>query len=220
MKDIIIFGSGGFAQEVIWTIEDINQDKKDWNILGLMVDYPNTAWGTQIHGYEVFNPEDIIKRSGKIYIANGFSDCYGKYCVAKRFDLPNFEYANLIHPTVVKARTARIDGVGVIIQAGSIIAPASVIKDHVTVNLAVTLGHDSVLHEYVTVAPGAHISGNVNIGYGTNFGTGAVVIEKINIGSECIIGANASVIRDVHNNLVVVGVPTKVVKATESRINI
>ena len=42
MKDIIIFGSGGFAQEVIWTIEDINQNKKDWNILGLMVDYTNT----------------------------------------------------------------------------------------------------------------------------------------------------------------------------------
>lgn len=36
MKDIIILGSGGFAKEVAWLIEENNKCKAEWNILGFV----------------------------------------------------------------------------------------------------------------------------------------------------------------------------------------
>ena len=36
MKDIIIVGAGGCGREVANWIEDINKEKKTWNILGFI----------------------------------------------------------------------------------------------------------------------------------------------------------------------------------------
>ncbi|MCK4446575.1 MAG: transferase, partial [Candidatus Marinimicrobia bacterium] len=33
-KDIIIIGAGGHAKEIAYLIEDINMEKKTWNLLG------------------------------------------------------------------------------------------------------------------------------------------------------------------------------------------
>lgn len=219
MKDILIFGAGGFGREVLWTIEDINKDKKQWNVLGF-IDDTKELWGTELHGYEIFEPGKFINNTKNKYrIVNGIGSCYGKYSIAQRFKLPNFEYANIIHPSVLMSHSVNLDGEGIIIQAGSIITVDIVIKSHVTINIDVTIGHDCFLDEYVTVAPGVHLSGCVNIGYGTDIGTGAAIIQKINIGSECVVGANASVIRDIPSNSVAVGVPAKVIKNMQSKFD-
>ena len=34
MRDVIIYGSGGLAREVVQILEDINSRKKKWNIIG------------------------------------------------------------------------------------------------------------------------------------------------------------------------------------------
>ncbi|MCS4465031.1 hypothetical protein JTT01_17280 [Clostridium botulinum] len=34
MKDIVIIGAGNFGREVAQLIEEINEDKKTWNLLG------------------------------------------------------------------------------------------------------------------------------------------------------------------------------------------
>ncbi len=36
MKDIVILGSGGFAKEVAFLIEEINRSSITWNILGFI----------------------------------------------------------------------------------------------------------------------------------------------------------------------------------------
>lgn len=216
VKDILIFGAGGFGREVLWTLEDINQDKKEWNIVGFAAD-TKEMWGKELHGYEVFNPDKFINNEkGNFYIVNAVGSCYGKYSLSKRFDLPQFKYPNIVHPSVKMSSKVVFDGQGIIVQAGSILTVDISIKSHVTINIDVTIGHDCVIDEYVTIAPGAHLSGYVHVGYGTDIGTGAVIIPKIEIGSECVIGANASVIRNIPNNSVAVGVPAKIIKTTES----
>lgn len=217
MKDIVVFGAGGFGREVIWTLEDINSDKREWNILGF-IDDDREKWGKCINGYEVFSPEAILNKYRKCHISNGIGNCFSKYILSKRFTCNELEYANLVHPATIVNRTAKLDGVGIVIQAGSIIAPNVIIKSHVTINLDVTIGHDCILNKYTTVAPGVHLSGYVNIGYGSDIGTGASVIQGLTIGHECIIGANAAVINNIDSNSVAVGVPAKKIKSTEQKI--
>ena len=86
-----------------------------------------------------------------------------------------------------------------------------IIGDHVQINTNSTIGHDSKLMDFVTLSPGAHISGNVLLNLGCYVGTGANIIEKLIIGEWSIIGAGATVIRDVEPNTTVVGVPAKII---------
>jgi acetyltransferase-like isoleucine patch superfamily enzyme len=76
------------------------------------------------------------------------------------------------------------------------------------------LGHDVSLHDYVTLAPGVHVSGKVAIGHGAYLGTGAVTVDggydqPLVIGERAVVGAGAVVTRDVPPATTVVGVPAR-----------
>ena len=46
MKDIIIVGASGFGRELAYTIEEINKEKRTWNIKGFIDDNLNALDGT------------------------------------------------------------------------------------------------------------------------------------------------------------------------------
>ena len=68
------------------------------------------------------------------------------------------------------------------------------------------------LEDFVHIAPNTVITGNVNIGEGTQVGTGAAVIPGVKIGKWASIGAGAVIIEDVPDFAVVVGNPGKIIK--------
>ena len=84
------------------------------------------------------------------------------------------------------------------------------IGEHVILNLDCTVGHNTVIEDYVTVSPGCHLSGYSTIRRGAYLGTGAVTIERREIGARSIIGAGAVVIRDIPADVTAVGVPATV----------
>ena len=68
------------------------------------------------------------------------------------------------------------------------------------------------MEEFVTLAPGVHVSGNVSLGQDCYVGTGANIIEKPRVEDWAIVGAGAVEARDVPANSMAVGVPTKVIR--------
>ncbi|WP_165477443.1 serine O-acetyltransferase [Idiomarina baltica] len=50
------------------------------------------------------------------------------------------------------------------------------------------------------------------IGEGTVIFAGAVIVGKIKVGSNCIVGANSVVTRDLPNNCVAVGAPARIIE--------
>lgn len=102
-------------------------------------------------------------------------------------------------------------GEGTVICAGVTTADYSIGR-HVLVNVLGTVVHDNVLGDFVTVVPGAMLSGSVTIGEGCDIGTNATLLQGVSIGEWSIVGATAMVREDLPANCTAVGVPAKVIK--------
>jgi serine acetyltransferase len=85
----------------------------------------------------------------------------------------------------------------------------------VHVNLACTVGHDAVLEDYATLAPGVHVSGHVVVEEGAYVGTGANVVERLRIGRWSVVGAGSTVLANVPANTTAVGIPARVIKTRD-----
>ena len=83
---------------------------------------------------------------------------------------------------------------------------------HGSVNRGALIGHRTSIGDYVTIQPGANSAGACPIGEAAYVGRGAVIVDHVEIGSHSVVGAGAVVIRDVPQNVLVVGVPSRVVK--------
>jgi sugar O-acyltransferase (sialic acid O-acetyltransferase NeuD family) len=98
-------------------------------------------------------------------------------------------------------------GDGTIICPGVIITTNCFIGSHVHLNIQTTVGHDSVINNFVTTAPSVNISGNVVINDYVYLGTKVVVKEKINICSNVTVGLNGGVVKDITEPGTYIGTP-------------
>ena len=122
-----------------------------------------------------------------------------------------FSFATLIHPTATVSKQSTV-GEGTSLNIGCIVAGFTRLGGYVQVNRGVTIGHHTVIEDWVTIQPGANIAGHCHIGPQTYIGIGATVVDGVKIGAHSIVGAGAVVTKDVPANVLVVGVPAKVVK--------
>ena len=219
MKDLYILGAGGFGREVAWLVERINQDElskgneKIWNIKGFIDDKEELLGKKEDNYFVVGTCEYLAEQSNKntIYTVCAVGSAKTRKIIIDKLKASNIKFATLIDPSVIMSDRIKI-GEGTIICAGTIITVDSTIGNHVIINLDCTLGHDDIIHDYVTIYPSVNVSGNVEVGECSELGTGMQIIQGKNIGKESIIGAGAVVIRDIPDKCTAVGNPARVIK--------
>lgn len=191
----VLIGAGGFAREIV--AEVFLQTKMR---LKCFVD--DEYWVDGLYKISEFNPES---QSALIAVGNPADKIklLGK--------LPeNTKFWNYISPNAYVNNLTL--GTGNFICAGVIITTDVKIGNHVHLNLQTTIGHDSVLGDFVTTAPSVNISGNVTIGKGVYLGTKSCIREKISICDNVVLGMNAGVVSDIEESGVYVGTPAKKIK--------
>ena len=211
MKDLIIIGVGGVGREAALITEEINEQSQEWNILGF-VDDNESVQNTYINGYPVLGKSDYLQNyKEEVYVFCGISNYkVKKKIISKLKENQNIKFATLIHPSVKLNKHIKI-GEGCIIYQNVIMTVNIEIGDHVIVSPKCGIGHDSKVHDYVTLLWNVNVSGNVDIKEGATMGSGSTVIQGLTIGEGSFVGAGACVIRDVEDNKTAVGVPTRYV---------
>jgi sugar O-acyltransferase (sialic acid O-acetyltransferase NeuD family) len=211
---VVVVGAGGFAREVQDVIRNCNYPNFQYELLGFIDDFAPV--GKDLHGAPVLGDFDWFKTSDAedVFAVVGVGAPEVRRKLVKKAEALGVAFVSLADPSVVASPFVKM-GKGVVICPGVILTNNITIGDHVHLNLSSTVGHDAVLEDYVTTAPGVHINGNNLIKEGAYFGTGANLNEKITVGEWSIIGSGASVVRDIPANVTAVGCPAKVIKTRE-----
>jgi sugar O-acyltransferase (sialic acid O-acetyltransferase NeuD family) len=195
-----IIGNGGFGREVFHSMTKEEQ----LNTVFFVDD--------EFYSENSFNTLPLSNFDKDIYevvIAIGDSKVREKIVQKLPIETKYFTY---IHPSVQIYSTDVKIGKGSIICGGCILTTNIEIGEHSHLNLLTTIGHDNVIGDYFTTAPGSKISGNCNIGNHVYFGTNSSVREKITICDNVIIGLNSGVVKDINEEGVYVGLPVKKIK--------
>jgi sugar O-acyltransferase (sialic acid O-acetyltransferase NeuD family) len=123
----------------------------------------------------------------------------------------NTKFFSWIHPTSLILNNVEI-GEGSFIGAYSIVTTDIKIGNHCILNRMNQIGHDCTIGDFFSAMPGAIVSGNVNIQDSVYLGNNSSIRENLTIHKDTIIGMNASVIKDITESGVYVGVPSKKIK--------
>lgn len=212
MKDIVIIGAGGFGREVAWLIEDINNVKKEWNIVGFVDDNEHIQ-GQEINGYKVVGNIGWLKEQ-ELNVVSAIGDPIIKKVIIERLEGSKNTYPVLVHPSVIYSNRVKF-GEGTIICAGNIISVDIKIGNHVIINLDCTIGHDAVLGDYTTILPSVNVSGHVETKECVSVGTGSAIIQGVTVGENTIIGAGSVVVKDMPAKCTAVGAPAKPIRFHE-----
>lgn len=212
MKEIAILGSGGFAREVLCLIQDINRVHKEYEILGFVDNI--LPKGQMINGYPVIgSDEEILCTKKGINLALAFGEPHLKKKVAEKYTPFQFDFPNLIHPSVMIGAPEFVKmGYGCIICASNILTTNIELGNFITLNLGCTVGHDTTIGSYSSFMPSCNISGEVVISDCVYGGTGVKIINQTQIGENAILGAGAVVSKSIPADCTAVGVPAKPIK--------
>ena len=211
MKKIAIIGAGGFGREVKMLIDQINAVENKYEFIGYYDDGKDK--GTIINGFPVLGKvSDLNSISEELFVALALGNPIYKKNVVSLINNSKITFETLVHPNVLIGNDEVSIGKGTVICAGNIITCNISIKDYVTLNLACTIGHDTVLENFVSLMPAVNVSGEVVLEEAVYVGTGAKIINQVSVGKNTTIGAGAVVSKSIPENCTAVGIPAKPIK--------
>lgn len=212
MRDIAIFGAGGFGREVYCLLRMINEVDSKWNFVGFFDDGKekgsSNEYGEILGGIKELN---AWLKPLSIVIAIGSPNAVAK--ISSSINNENIDFPNIISPDTKFLDAARISlGKGNLICSNCLFSTNIQIGDFNVFNGFITVGHDAVIGNYNSIMPSVRISGEVKIGDGNYFGVGSIVLQQVRIGCNTVIGANSLIIRKTKNGNTYMGSPASIVK--------
>lgn len=212
MKNIAIYGAGGFGREVACLLNIINEKEPTWNLVGFFDDgkekgYCN-KYGEILGGMADVNawtvPLSIVIAIGAPYIVEK---------IVNGIHNSNIDYPNIIAPD-----TIFLDKSQFFIGQGNLVCPGCLFSTNVQIgnfncfNGFITVGHDTRIENFNSIMPAVRVSGEVRIGKRNFLGVGSAILQQIKVGCDTVIGANSVVIRSTKDRNTYVGNPACIVK--------
>jgi sugar O-acyltransferase (sialic acid O-acetyltransferase NeuD family) len=198
---VYVIGAGGHAKVVIRALQDSG------STVAMVFDDNPQRQGGSLLGIPIVGPIERIAENPCRPTVIAIGDNATRRRIAIRYDLP---WLTVVHPLAMVDPSVRL-GCGTVVLAQAVVQVDSCVGKHVIVNHAATVDHDCLLEDYVHLAPGVHLAGNVTVEKAALIGIGAAAIPGMRIGAETTVGAGAVVVRHLPPRVVAVGVPAKIV---------
>lgn len=207
MKDIAIYGAGGFGREVACLIQSINRVSPEWNLIGFFDDTHSKGTANE-YGETLGGMNELNAYDREIALVIGIGSPNALQNLFSSIVNPNVYYPNIIAPDVVFHDKSSVKmGKGNIILFHSIVSCCAQIGDFNLLNNDVMIGHDAQMGSFNVFNPSVRVSGNVRIGNTNFFGVCSVVLQKLTIGCDTKIAANSCVMRNTRDKGLYIGTP-------------
>lgn len=212
MKDIAIYGFGGFGHEVACILRKINEVKPTWNVIGFFDD--GVAVDTECPYGKVLGDMETLNTWDKpLSLAIAIGSVKYVKLVSERITNPLVDFPNIIAPNVFF-----FDEESVVMGKGNIVTFSCRLScnirmgDFNIMNGGVAFGHDVIVGNYNVMFPETRLSGHVTVGDGNFFGARTFVAQGLKIGNSTRVGAGAVILRNTKDGLLYMGNPAKKVE--------
>ena len=212
MKNIVIIGGGNQAH---YTIDIIEKEGK-YNIVGIIDSVHDV--GSDCFGYKILGrQEDIVEIIKQYQIQGGLitiGDNWIRYVIFNQILnlVPNFEFVNAIHPSVIIGNTTEL-GFGIVAMAGCIFNPKAKIGNFTFFATGAQVEHDNIIHDYASISAGSLTGGYVTLGKFSAITLGVTVLDRIEIGENTVVGAGSLVTKSLPDNVLAYGHPCKIIRS-------
>lgn len=212
MKDIAVYGAGGFGREVACLIRIINESLPEprWNLIGFFDDNDALKDTANEYGKILGGTKELNEWSTPLDIAIAIGNPQVVKKVAEKIVNPLVEFPNVIAPNVQWLDSNNVKlGKGNIICTGCLISCNVEIGNFNILNGFIPVGHDARIGDYNVIMPSCNISGGVVLGACNFMGVKSVVLQYLRIGNNVRIGAGSILMRNAKDGYLYVGVPAQ-----------
>jgi sugar O-acyltransferase (sialic acid O-acetyltransferase NeuD family) len=209
-KKLVLYGASNPC--VFKILNAINRVQPGWDLVGFIDDTPEKQ-GKTFYDHVVLGSKEILgtlDQKNTSFFNNVFGSMPGRKQVARILEEYDCRMTTLITPgTDLDLVTVGLD---VAIEDNVSVDAGVVISDHCCLKRSSSVGHETVLGEFVFIGPGATVSGRVKLNEGAYLGAGSCILPGLDIGQESIVGAGAVVTKNVPPGVIVAGNPAVVIK--------
>lgn len=210
MKNIAIYGAGGFGREVACTINKINEVEPTWNLVGFFDDGVEKGKIVSHFGPVLGGIDELNAYQEEINVVIAIGNPKTVKTVVERITNGNVKFPNLIYPnTYYSDKKTFVIGKGNIIQGGCCFSCNVSLGDFNVFNGAVVLGHDVNVGSFNTFMPAVRVSGEVLICDFNFFGVNSVVLQQLKIKNGVSLAAGSVLMTKPKENSLYIGVPAK-----------
>lgn len=208
MRDVIIYGTGGLAKELIGYIEGEDRGPcvlRRYRVLGCVSSEP---FNNKDFDYPVWKeyPAGIVAGLDPLcFMGVADPDLKSMFVTAAPRGV---EWGTYIHPSAIVSPYAKL-GRGCVMTPGAILAGDAAAGEFVFMNTNATIGHDAVVGPFASMMPNSEVCGGCYIGIGAFIGIDAHILPGVSVGDGAKVSAGAIVRRDVRAGATVYGDPAK-----------
>lgn len=210
MRDIAIYGAGGFGREIACLIHHINDTEgAEWNLIGFFDDGKEIGYGNR-YGKVLGGMNELNRYHRQLSVVIAIGTPKILHLLVNRITNPFIDFPNIIAPNVLFFdRDSTVMGQGNIITFGCRLSCNTRIGDFNLLNGGVSLGHDTTIGSYNVMMPETRLSGEVTVGDMNLFGGRSFVVQQIHIGSRTTVGAGSVILRKTKDGSLYMGNPAR-----------
>ena len=204
-KPLILLGGGGHCKSVIEAAESAGL-----NIMGILDRQEEV--GKKVLCYEVIGTDDDIPYyiyKAEFVITVGFiKSTEVRIKLYNKVKDVGGTLATIVASTAHVSKYATI-GEGTVILHGAMVNAGATIGRNCIINTAANIEHDVVIGDQCHISTGAFVNGGCHIGENVFIGSNSVVANGLTITDNTIIGAGSVVCKDITEDGLYVGNPTR-----------